>query len=143
MRYHALSSMSKAKPAGPRAPQPVTQTQFSRAGHSQPRFLPALLILFLASGCAGLIYEVVWFQLLQLVVGSSAVSLGVLLATYMGGLCLGSFALPRYLSRNVHPLRAYAQIEAGIGVLGYGKAKTSDCARNASTGRLRVLQYAV
>ena len=47
------------------------------------RFLPALLLLFVGSGCAALIYEVVWFQLLQLVIGSSAVSMGVLLGTFM------------------------------------------------------------
>ena len=52
--------------------------------------LPLLLVLFFGSGCAALIYEIVWFQLLQLVIGSSAVSLGVLLGTYMGGMCLGS-----------------------------------------------------
>ena len=28
------------------------------------RWLPALLLLFIGSGCAALIYEVVWFQLL-------------------------------------------------------------------------------
>ena len=29
--------------------------------------LPVLLLLFVGSGCAALIYEIVWFQLLQLV----------------------------------------------------------------------------
>src|SRR5215471_13784741 len=82
------------------------------------RFLPALLLLFVGSGCAALIYEVVWFQLLQLVIGSSAVSMAVLLATFMGGMCLGSFLLPRVLARRVHPLRAYAYLELGIGGLG-------------------------
>ena len=53
-----------------------------------------LLLLLAGSGCAALIYEIVWFQLLQLVIGSSAISLGLLLAAYMGGLCLGSAALP-------------------------------------------------
>ena len=75
--------------------------------------VPLLLILFVGSGCAALIYEVVWFQLLQLVVGSSAVSLGVLLGTYMGGMCLGSLLLPRYVSTRQHPLRVYAMIEGG------------------------------
>jgi spermidine synthase len=28
------------------------------------RLLPALLLLFVGSGCAALIYEIVWFQLL-------------------------------------------------------------------------------
>ena len=59
------------------------------------RSLPLVLLLFVGSGCAALIYEIVWFQLLQLVIGSSAVSLGVLLGTFMGGMCLGSLLLPR------------------------------------------------
>jgi spermidine synthase len=82
------------------------------------RWLPALLLLFIGSGCAALIYEVVWFQLLQLSIGSSAVSLGVLLGIYMGGMCLGSLLLPRYLNRSWHPLKVYAALEAGIGVFG-------------------------
>ncbi len=82
------------------------------------RYMPALLLLFVASGCAALIYEIVWFQLLQLVIGSSAVSLAVLLGTFMGGMCLGSFLLPRYISSREHPLRVYAFFEIGIGVLG-------------------------
>jgi spermidine synthase len=82
------------------------------------RFLPALLLLFVGSGCAALIYEVVWFQLLQLVIGSSAVSMGVLLGTFMGGMCLGSFLLPRFVGRNQHPLRVYAYLELGIGAFG-------------------------
>jgi spermidine synthase len=81
-------------------------------------WLPALLLLFIGSGCAALIYEVVWFQLLQLSIGSSAVSLGVLLGIYMGGMCLGSVLLPRYVSPAQHPLRVYAYLELGIGVFG-------------------------
>jgi hypothetical protein len=81
----------------------------------------ALLLLFAGSGCAALIYEVVWFQLLQLVIGSSAISLAVLLSVYMGGLCLGSLALQRMeAARPVrhHPIQVYAFLEFGIGVLG-------------------------
>src|SRR5437763_1979512 len=80
--------------------------------------MPLLLILFIGSGCAALIYEIVWFQLIQLVIGSSAVSIGVLLGTFMGGMCLGSLLLPRFVSPESHPLRIYALLEAGIGVLG-------------------------
>ncbi len=82
------------------------------------RFLPALFLLFIGSGCAALIYEIVWFQLLQLVIGSSAISLGILLGTFMGGMCLGSLLLPRLIRQREHPLRVYAMLEAGIGVLG-------------------------
>lgn len=82
------------------------------------RHLPLLLVLFVGSGCSALIYEIVWFQLLQLVIGSSAISLGVLLGTFMGGMCLGSLLLPRLLSPKHHPLRVYALLEIGIGILG-------------------------
>lgn len=82
------------------------------------RVMPALLLLFIGSGCAALIYEVVWFQLLQLVIGSSAVSLGVLLGTFMGGMCLGSIGLARVISAREHPLRVYAWLEIGIGIIG-------------------------
>lgn len=80
--------------------------------------MPALMLLFVGSGCAALIYEVVWFQLLQLVIGSSAVSLAVLLGTFMGGMCLGSLLLPRYVSERAHPLRVYAYLELAIGLFG-------------------------
>src|SRR6202163_2206782 len=85
---------------------------------SRARFLPVLLLLFAGSGCAALIYEIVWFQLLQLVIGSSAVSLAVLLGTFMGGMCLGSLALPRFISPRRHPFFVYALLELGLGILG-------------------------
>jgi len=77
-----------------------------------------LLLLLAGSGCAALIYEIVWFQLLQVVIGSSAVSLGLLLAAYMGGLCAGSLALSRFVPRRIHPLKVYAILESGIGIFG-------------------------
>jgi spermidine synthase len=60
------------------------------------------------------------------VIGSTAVSIGVLLATFMGGTCVGSLLLPRAISsprlgprlEKIRPLRVFAVIEAGIGVLG-------------------------
>src|SRR4051812_8609111 len=82
------------------------------------RLLPVLAILFAGSGCAALIYEIVWYQLLEFVIGSTAVSLGILLATFMGGLCIGSIALPRLRWAQQHPLRTYGFLEAGIAVFG-------------------------
>ncbi len=82
------------------------------------QYLPAILLLFVGSGAAALIYEVVWLQLLSLTIGSSAISLGVLLGTFMGGMCLGSYLLPRYIDPGYHPMRVYAFLELGIGVMG-------------------------
>src|SRR3954466_11020769 len=77
--------------------------------------LRVLLLLFVGSGAAALIYEVIWFQLLQVVIGSSAVSLGVLLGAFMGGMCLGSWLFPRLSRASWHPLRVYAALELGVG----------------------------
>ena len=103
---------------------PLPSTPSSSGSAAAPRgdasrFLPILLILFAGSGCAALIYEIVWYQMLQLAIGSTAVSMGFLLAAFMGGLCLGSVGWPR-LQRysRAHPLRIYAGLEAGIGILG-------------------------
>ncbi|MGH9593970.1 MAG: fused MFS/spermidine synthase, partial [Bryobacteraceae bacterium] len=91
-------------------PQPNPQTE---------KYLPLLLLLFAGSGCSALIYEIVWYQLLQLVIGSTAISLGVLLATFMGGLFLGSMLYPNFgPTKSQHPLRVYALIELGVGILG-------------------------
>jgi spermidine synthase len=100
-----MSPTDKKRPA---APAPTTAHWF----------LPPLLLLFVGSGCSALIYEIVWFQLLQFVIGSSAVSLGVLLGTFMGGMCLGSLLLPRLIAAGRHPLRVYAVLELGIGAFG-------------------------
>ena len=75
-------------------------------------------LLFAGSGAAALIYEIVWQQRLELVIGSSTMSLGVLLGTFMGGMCLGSLAGPRLIPSRRSPLHTYAWIELGIGALG-------------------------
>src|SRR5271168_3450470 len=95
-RFATLASMAKEQlePSATCAAEPVPPD----STHSDRAHIPLLLVLFIGSGCAALIYEIVWFQLLQLVVGSSAVSLGILLGSDMGGRCLGSLLLPRYVS---------------------------------------------
>jgi len=92
--------------------EPRTPSSFDAS-----RFFPWLLILFAASGCSALIYEIVWYQLLQLAIGSTSISLGFLLATYMGGLCLGSIGLPRLRTAR-HPLQIYGFLELGIAAFG-------------------------
>src|SRR5213080_4524086 len=82
------------------------------------RYLPLVLLLFAGSGCSALIYETVWYQTLQLAIGSTAVSLAVLLATFMGGLCLGSVGFPRLRALRKHPLRIYAALDLAIGLCG-------------------------
>ena len=113
LRYHAtLTSLGLPQNA---------QVNRSRDCRSSASSEPPIPFLDCCSFCrqrvrgADLI-EVVWFQLLQLVIGSSAISLGVLLGTYMGGMCLGSLLLPRLIRTKLHPLRVYSAIELGIGI---------------------------
>ena len=85
-------------------------------------YLPVLLVLSSAAGAA-LIYEIVWLQLLQLVIGSTAVSLGVLLGTFMGGMCAGSLLLPRLVSaaaplEGIRPARAGHRRHRARGLVG-------------------------
>ena len=77
-----------------------------------------LLVLFFASGCAALIYETVWFYLVQLVVGASSISVAVLLCAFMGGMALGSWLLPKLTPKGTHPFKVVAALEAGIAMLG-------------------------
>ena len=95
----------------------ASETQSFFVSGERP-FLPLLVLLFAGSGCAALIYEVVWLQMLSLIIGSSAISVGILLGTYMGGLCAGSLLLACLVSRRRHPLRVYTLLEAGIGIFG-------------------------
>ncbi len=85
---------------------------------NKDRLLPLLVVLFVGSGAAALIYEIVWFQMLSLIIGSSAISLGVVLATFMGGMCIGSVGLSYVVPVGRHPLRVYAALELTIGLLG-------------------------
>src|SRR5262249_19140335 len=103
---------------GPFGSADAIDTALASSSPAEPRAGGALLVLFAASGCAALIYQVVWFQLLSFAIGASALSLGVLLPTYLGGLCIGSLLLPRYVSRNAHPLRVFGALEIAVGGLG-------------------------
>ncbi|MCA9128850.1 MAG: fused MFS/spermidine synthase [Planctomycetales bacterium] len=94
---------------------PRNYTAEQQANSAWQAFILALL--FVGSGCAALIYEIVWFQLLQIIIGSSAVSLATLLGTFMGGMCLGSLLLPRLVSARHHPLLVYGAIELCIGLM--------------------------
>ena len=98
----------------------MTDTSSSNSGErtAADRYLPLLLILFVGSGCAALIYEIVWYQMLQLVIGLTTISLGLLLGSFMGGMCIGSIAISRLVKRGLHPLRVYACLELCIGLIG-------------------------
>ncbi len=114
------------------APEPARCGTFADvsndAATGRRAVLPLLLCAAGASGAAALIYQIVWLELMSLVIGASAPSLGMLLATFMGGLGLGGWLLPR-LDRG-RSLRTLAWLELGTAVCGiavlYGLPRLGD-----------------
>ncbi len=77
----------------------------------------ALLGLFFLSGCAGLLYEVLWTRILSLSFGHTTWAVSTVLAVFMGGLALGSAWGGRLADRSPSPLRLYALMELALGLL--------------------------
>lgn len=73
-----------------------------------------LYISFFLSGISGLIYEVLWARYLSLIFGNTAYAHTLVLATFMGGLALGSFLLGTLADRIKDRLAFYAWVEMGI-----------------------------
>jgi spermidine synthase len=80
-----------------------------------PRRQLAARAVFFFSGAAGLVYQVVWSRLLNEIFGVTAHAVTAVLATYLGGLALGSWVLGRFADRHPRPLRLYGLLELGIG----------------------------
>jgi spermidine synthase len=86
----------------------------SRLGRA---FLPVMLLIFTASGFAGLIYESIWSHYLKLFLGHAAYAQTLVLAIFMGGMALGAWLASRFSPRWRDPLLAYGLIEAAIGAI--------------------------
>lgn len=75
----------------------------------------ALLVLcFLLSGFAALLYETVWARQFAAVFGSGDLAVAAILAAYMGGLALGAGLAGRFARRLRRPLLAYGLLELTI-----------------------------
>ena len=79
------------------------------------RLRPFLPVLFAVTGAAGLVYEVVWFKLLDAIFGVTALATSTVLAVFMGGLGLGAALAARRADRWERPLFAYGVLETSLG----------------------------
>ncbi len=77
-----------------------------------------ILLCFLISGVAGLIYEVVWAKYLSFFLGNTVQAHTTVLATFMGGLALGNYLFGRLADRVKSRLGLYGWLEIGIGICG-------------------------
>lgn len=98
--------------------QTATRTGAPDAYLSQysPASITAVAICFVLSGMTGLIYEVLWARMLGLVFGATTLAVSTVLASFMGGLALGSTLAARFAARLKRPLRIYGLLEIAIAV---------------------------
>src|SRR5512143_2092023 len=76
-----------------------------------------LLVLFVLSGAAGLIYEVVWARQLVLVFGNTSQAVSTILTGFFGGLAIGGAVGGRVADRVRRPLRMYGILELVVVVV--------------------------
>ena len=83
-----------------------------------------ILLLYAIHSLAGIAYEVVWIKLLTASIGMTVTAFGVVLATFMAGLGLGSYVIARWkdASENHHGIRStyhlVALLQTLMGLLG-------------------------
>lgn len=88
-----------------------TDTSFSPARQH------LVYLLFFLSGMSGLIYEVLWISRFGRLFGHTSFAIGTVLASYMGGMALGSFLIGRVADRIRNHILAYARLEILIAIL--------------------------
>ncbi len=75
-------------------------------------------LIFVLSGAAGLVYELIWVRQLYQFFGSTIHSVTTVVAAYMGGLGLGAYVLGRRADRHPNPAGLYGTLELAIGLFG-------------------------
>ena len=74
--------------------------------------------LMVASGFAGLGYQVVWTQQNALWLGHESAAVLAVVAAFFGGLAVGALTLGARIERSAHPARWYAACEIATGLWG-------------------------
>src|SRR5678809_1536274 len=73
--------------------------------------IPIVVGIFVLSGAAGLMYEVVWSRQLVLVFGNTTQAVSVILTGFFGGMAIGSWGGGRLADRVARPLLLYGVLE--------------------------------
>ncbi|WP_417661314.1 fused MFS/spermidine synthase [Pseudomonas sp.] len=81
-----------------------------------PMLIPVLLLFI--SGCAALVYQVLWVKQLSLVVGVEVYAITTGISAFFAGLALGGLVFGRWADRMSRPIQLYAVLEVIVAVLG-------------------------
>jgi spermidine synthase len=73
-----------------------------------------VVAIFILSGAAGLIYEIVWSRQLVLVFGNTTQAVSAILTGFFGGMAIGAFVGGRIADRVRSPLRMYGLLEIAL-----------------------------
>ena len=108
--------MPPPKPVERSREPPAPAARQERGLPSEPRAasFSLLLVLFVASGAAGLIYQVLWFRILSLTLSVSVYAVTTVLVAFMTGLALGAGIAGRMVDRIERPLLGYGLVEIGV-----------------------------
>ena len=97
------------RPASRRGRDTAASSEMTRTRTVRRRW--AVLAIFVLSGAAGLIYEIVWSRQLVLVFGNTTQAVSAILAGFFGGMAIGSAIGGRLADRVRAPLRLYGALE--------------------------------
>ncbi|MEM7144397.1 MAG: fused MFS/spermidine synthase [Verrucomicrobiota bacterium] len=78
------------------------------------RIFAIVLVCFLLSGIAALLYQTVWMRHFSILFGTSELAVVTVLIAYMGGLALGAATIGLIIDRLQRPILLYALLEIGI-----------------------------
>ena len=73
-------------------------------------------LLFVISGIAGLIYQIVWFKYLSLFLGNTTYAQMTVLAAFLGGLAFGNHLFGEKSDAFKNPVKIYSLLELFIGI---------------------------
>lgn len=113
-RWLATSSRVASNPEVERSMRP------SAVGDSQQRssnLSTFLLFLFAAVGGTAFAYEIAWTRLLATAIGSSTYAFTLMLATFLGGMVIGSAFFERFFARSVEiSFGTFSWTQTSIGI---------------------------
>lgn len=75
-----------------------------------------VMLLFILSGVAALMYQVVWFKYLSYFLGNTTYAQAIVLATFMGGLAIGAWWWGKKADESKNALKLFAWLEILIAV---------------------------
>lgn len=84
------------------------------AGASHPWRVRLALVLMVASGFAGLGYQIVWTQQCALWLGHESAAVLAVVAAFFGGIAVGALVAGPLIERSANPVRWYAACETAI-----------------------------